>query len=82
MLQKIMNPDRVKQRIQHSEGKSAEEIRAEADTIRAETERMKEVLRKMEKENEVYSRNKWRLEPGKVTQVSAMGSQEKKCVLM
>ena len=82
MLQKIMYPDHLKQRIQHNEGQSAEEIRADADIIRAETERLREVLRKLERENEVYSKNKWRLEPGKVTQVSAMGSQEKKCVLM
>ena len=78
MLQKTMYPDHLKPETQHNADQSAEEIRADADIIRAETERLREVLRKLERENEVYSKNKWRLEPGKVTQVSAMGSQEKK----
>ena len=78
MLQKIMYPDHLKPRIQHNEGQSAEEIRADADIIRAETERLREVLRRLEQENEVYSSNKWRLEPERVAQGSAMGSQEKK----
>ena len=78
MLQKTMYPDRPKPGIQHNAGQSAEEIRADADIIRAETERLREVLRKLERENEVYSSNKWRLEPERVAQGSAMGSQEKK----
>ena len=43
-----MYPDHLKPRIQHNEGQSAEEIRADADIIRAETERLREVLRKLE----------------------------------
>ena len=78
MLQKIMYPDHLKPRIQHNACQSAEEIRADADIIRAETERLREVLRRLERENEVYSSNKWRLEPERVAQGSAMGSQEKK----
>ena len=73
-----MYPDHLKQRIQHNEGQSAEEIRADADIIRAETERLREVLRRLERENEVYSSNKWRLDPEKKAQEAAKSSQEKK----
>ena len=78
MLQKTMCPDHLKPETQHNADQSAEEIRADADIIRAETERLKEVLRRLERENEVYSSNKWRLEPEKKAQEAAKGSQEKK----
>ena len=76
-----MYPDHLKTGTQHNAGQSAEEIRADADIIRAETERLREVLRRLERENEVYSSNKWRLEPEKEAQGAAKGSQEKKWVL-